>query len=266
MYSDFHVHTKFSGDSQADVKQVIERAVCLGMKHLCITDHQDFDYPYDDVDFEFNTDQYFKELSEWKEYFKGKIDLRIGVELGLQPYLKKRLEKYVSAYPFDFIIGSSHLVNGKDPYYPEYFKDRSEEECYREYFQSIIDNVGVFQDFDVYGHLDYIVRYGTNRQKNYSYMKYQDIIDLVLKEIIEAGIGIECNTAGLKYGLGFPNPHPDILKRYKQLGGEIITLGSDGHEKNHIGYDFFAAAEILKAAGFRYYTVFKKRKPEFIPI
>ena len=91
-------------------------------------------------------------------------------------------------------------------------------------------------------------------------------IDEILKTLILKNIGLECNTAGFKYGLGFPNPHMDILKRYRELGGEIITVGSDGHKPEHLAYDFHKVPDILKEAGFSYYTIFKERKPEFIKL
>ena len=97
-------------------------------------------------------------------------------------------------------------------------------------------------------------------------MKFSDIIDEILIKLIEKGKGIEINTAGFKYGLNHPNPTEDIICRYRQLGGEIITIGADGHKPEHIAYDFHKVPEILKNAGFNYYTVFKNRKPDFIKI
>ena len=117
---------------------------------------------------------------------------------------------------------------------------------------------------DTYGHLDYIVRYGPNQNRFYSYEKYQDILEAILKKLIEKNVGLEVNTGGYHYGLGEPNPCTAIIRRYKELGGEIITIGADAHAPEKIGYDFDRAAQVLKECGFEYYTVFKERKPEFI--
>lgn len=136
----------------------------------------------------------------------------------------------------------------------------------REYFESILENIAAFDGFDVYGHIDYVVRYGPNKNANYSYQKYADIIDEILKALIIKGKGIEINTGGFKYGLGHPNPAEDIIKRYHELGGEIITIGADAHQPEHVAFDFEKVPSILKEAGFTHYTVFKNRKPEFIPI
>ena len=111
--------------------------------------------------------------------------------------------------------------------------------------------------------MDYMVRYGETKEKEYSYQRYADVIDEILKTIIAKGKGIELNTAGLKYGLPFAHPHPDVLKRYRELGGEIITVGADGHRPDHIAYDFYKVSDILKSCGFKYYTEFSDRKPVF---
>ena len=110
----------------------------------------------------------------------------------------------------------------------------------------------------------YVVRYGPTKNQNYSYQKHADIIDRILRTILESGKGIELNTSGFRSGLGQPNPCVDILKRYKELGGEIITVGSDAHKPEHVGADFDKACTILKDCGFQYYTIFEKRAPEFI--
>ena len=111
-----------------------------------------------------------------------------------------------------------------------------------------------------------MVRYGKSREKEYSYRMFADEIDAILKEIIAHGKGIELNMAGLKYGLPFAHPHPDILKRYRELGGEIITIGADGHKPEHIAWEFDRAADILTGCNFKYYTEFKGRKPIFLTL
>lgn len=265
--SDYHWHSSFSGDSQAPMEEMIRRGIQLGLKKLCITEHYDEDYPYTDgLSFDLDIESYYKTYLEMKEKYQENIDLYFGIELGLQPHLADFHRDYVKSHPFDFIIGSSHLVHRQDPYYDSYYEGKTEEEAYLEYFQSILENLEVFSDIDVYGHIDYVVRYGPNKNKYYSYEKYQDILDKILKTLIQKGIGIECNTGGIKYGLGHPNPCEEVLTRYRQLGGEILTIGSDAHEPKHLGYAFSKLPELLKACGFSYYTVFKNRTPEFIKL
>ena len=266
MISDFHLHTSFSGDSEAAPEAMVRQAIRLGLPSMCFTDHYDIDYPDEPELFLFDIDQYAKTMQNLQEQYKSQIDIRIGIELGLQKHLSKECQDIVSSFPFDFIIGSSHVINHKDPYYPEFFEGRDEASCYGEYFNSILDNLGAFNDVDVYGHIDYIVRYGPNKNRHYSYYSYRNIIDEILVTCIRLGIGLEINTGGLAYGLGHPNPHPDILKRYRELGGEIITIGSDAHTPNRIAYEFHQAGELLKACGFHYYTIFANRTPSFVKL
>ena len=161
------------------------------------------------------------------------------------------------------MIGSVHLIHGQDPYYRTFFEGRSDEEAYQEAFQVTIENLKKVNSFDSLGHLDYVVRYGTHQAEEYSYKKYAEEIDEILEILIAQGKGLEMNMAGMKYGLGFPNPHPDVIRRYKELGGEIVTIGADAHRPEHIAFDYEQAREILISCGFSYYAEFKGRKPIF---
>lgn len=266
--SDFHVHTFFSSDSEENPEAMIENAVKLGLSSICFTDHNDFDYPPEDGKVMFSIDllQYYHYFEELREKYKNKINIFIGIEQGLWRNCHEKINSFDSDKMLDFIIGSSHLVNGIDPYYEEFWNGISAKEGVQKYFESISDNLKCCSNFDVYGHIDYIIRYAPGQDSDYIWTEYQDIIDCILKTLIQNGKGIEINTAGLKYGLKDPNPCFGIVERYKQLGGEIITIGSDAHKAEHLAYDFNIIPDFLKKAGFKYYTIFEKRKPRFIPI
>ena len=267
MLWDTHMHTHFSFDSEADSLELIQAAKKAGLAGICFTDHLDLlslaDVP---DDLPLDIPQYFAEMQRLKAQFQDQLAIKIGVELGLQPFLRQLLPHMVNSYPFDLVIGSSHMVNGEDPYYPEYFSGKTEDHAYQEYFESILENLAVFDCFDVYGHLDYIVRYGPNRNQYYTYEKFADVLEEILRTLIQKGKGIEINTGGFKYGLGHPNPTEAILKRYHELGGEILTIGADAHSPEHVAYDFHKVPQILSACGFQYYTVFESRKPIFYPL
>lgn len=265
--ADYHVHTSFSGDCETPMEQMALCALEKGLKKICFTEHQDFDFPVTPDTpagmFEVNTDSYLYDIIRLKKKYEGHLEILFGIELGLQPHLTKEQARYCKSYDFDFIIASSHLCHGKDPYFSEFYEGREEEEAYREYFTSILENIRKFQNFDVYGHLDYVVRYGPHKDEAYSYKKYQDILDEILRLLVENEKGLELNTGGLKYGLKEPNPCSAILKRYRELGGEIVTIGSDAHKPEFLAYEFAKASRILLDCGFSYYAAFEHRLPEF---
>ena len=269
--ADYHIHSYFSGDSDTPMESMIQTAIQKGLKHICFTEHQDFDFPYEVTGdtpgmWDLNADSYLYELLKMRDKYDSQIKIRFGLELGMQPQSVRKNLIFAREHEYDFIIASSHICNGMDPYYPAFYEGRTEEEAMCEYFNSILANIKLFHNFDVYGHLDYIVRYMPNKDKFYSYETYKDIIDPILSYLIENEKGIEVNTAGLVKGLKNPNPCKDIIKRYRELGGEIITIGSDSHTPDTLGAYFDKAAEILTDCGFKYYCVFADRIAEYLRI
>ena len=265
--ADFHLHSSFSGDSDTPMEEMILKGIDLGLTEMCFTEHNDFDYPATDSHpsgfWEVNPDAYLYNFLKLREKYADKITLLFGVELGLQPHLSKRNAAFAKAHDYDFIIGSSHLCNGKDPYYASFYEGRTQEDAYREYFESILENLKAFSNFDIYGHLDYVVRYGPQKDEGYSYELYREVFDKILTKLIDMEKGIEVNTAGLARGIRDVHPCRGVLKRYRELGGEIVTAGSDAHTPEQIAHAFDRAGEILKDCGFRYYAVFDKRRPVF---
>lgn len=267
--TDSHLHSIFSSDSNTPMEEMVKKAINLGLSSICITDHYDMDFPVTEegMDFYLDTESYLKEFLQIKNKYAKQIDLRIGVELGIMPSLKDRLSAYLNQYGdmFDFVIGSTHIVDGLDPYEPVYYGRYSDErDGMRRYFESNLEHLETFNQMDTFAHLDYAVRYAPHKDTYYTPSDYFDLIDLFLKKLIDKGIALEFNTAGLKYGMKQANPHIDILKRYRQAGGELLTIGSDGHKPEHIAWDFKKGEEILTEAGFSYYAIYKKRKPQML--
>lgn len=265
--TDFHVHTDYSADSQASMESMIIQGITLGLEQICFTDHMDYEYPAQyHMDFTYNVGEALKQIEEYQEKYQGKILIRKGIELGLMPRLKSRYEDLLGRHQFDFVIGSTHIVDDYEPFYSEYWEHRTEEEGYRRYFEVILENMHAFQDFDTFGHIDYIVRYGPNKNRDYTYEKYADVLDEILKTLIHMDKALEINSAGYKYGLEQAHPQIDVLRRYKELGGERITIGSDAHRPEHLAYDFAKVHDVLKEIGFTQYTAFEDRKPHFIHV
>lgn len=263
MYSDYHMHSVFSPDSTESPEKIIEKCISLNMEECCFTDHNDFVWPNKNENFDLDVKSYFEQLTILSEKYKNKINVNIGVECGMTPDNITLNRDFIKNNHFDFVIASCHIVDNMDPYYPEFFENISDRTAFEKYFNALKIGIDGFSDFDILGHIDYIVRYCPNKHSNYSAFDYMDIIDYILKKIIYSGKGIEINTSGLKSGLPFANPCPDILKRYKELGGEIITLGSDAHSTEFVGYKFSQAVDFLKSTGFERYCIFINRKALF---
>ena len=267
MIPDYHLHSSYSDDSEADIYDMVKSAQEKGLTSFCITDHYDRDYPAhypDDFIFDLDTKSYMKDMLKIKKELEPTFDMRIGIELGVMPSTAEGLNSFTSEHPgIDFVIASTHIVDNEDPYYPYFYEGRSEKEAYGRYFETMLLNVSKFDDFSVYGHLDYCVRYGPNKNKYFDINDYKEIFEAAFKIIIPKGKGIEINTGSLYRGLDVPHPHKDILKLYKEMGGEILTFGSDAHSPEHIAYDFSNAALLAKSLGFKYYCTYNKLVPEF---
>ena len=301
MICDCHLHTCFSGDSETPVRAQLDRAISLGMHAVCITDHHDWDAPNEKGEmgdrFLLDFPRYIPALREIREEYRGKIDMGIGVELGLQLHARQDTENVMRLYgdAFDFIIGSIHFVDHYDVYYPQWFamdvsESRSDERFdpasrripsreeaeavtpekeaarYRHFFEVTLKRLEAYDCFDTLGHLDFVVRYGPNKNRFYDLKTYGDIISAILELLIRKDKALEVNTGGFKYGLGHPNPCEDVLKRYRELGGRLLTVGSDAHVPGFVGYEFDRTAELLKEIGFREYALYRKRVPVMLPL
>ena len=172
MIADSHFHTSFSSDSETDPRRQIERGIALGMKQMTVTDHHDPDFPPGEFDFLLDMDAYMSGMGALREEYQDRVDLGIGLELGLQPHLGTLPGELVDSYPFDFVIGSTHVTRHIDPWEREkLIEGITEEEAYRIYFEEELTNLAQFDCYDVAGHLDYVVRYGPNRNRFYTGMR-----------------------------------------------------------------------------------------------
>ena len=235
MYYDFHLHSNFSEDSTSPMEDMIKEGIKQNLKGMCFTEHTDLDFPGNNFTFLADLDAYEKTFLQLKEKYRSQIKLYFGLEVGLQPHLKEEIPALCTSRNFDFLIGSTHVADCLDPYDNAFFENRTETQAYQRYFEVLLKNLQTYSCFDTCGHIDYVVRYGPSKNVHYCYKNHADILD-------------------------------EILKRYKELGGELLTLGSDAHAPCHIAYDFQKASDLLKACGFRYYTIFKERKSECIPL
>lgn len=270
-YADTHTHTRFSTDSAAEPLLMLKTAKEKKLPVLCFTDHFDLDFPSDTESFLFDPKDYFTELSALREQTRNEeTRLNLGIEIGLRrdrADLCEELNRVLPAYPFDYVIGSVHIVDDLDPYHEEYWR-RNKNGLLR-YFEDTYENVKQYQNFDSLGHLDYAVRYlpdSVSTEKDYRPMDYLDLFTEIFKILISNGKALEINTNGLRRGLSFPHPKKELLKLYASLGGELVTLGSDAHKEQDIAAGFDTAVSVLRDCGFRYYAVFTNRKPELFKL
>lgn len=261
---DCHVHCDYSDDSSAKAHDEVERAIELGLKGITFTDHYDIDYPNQKYHFEFDVANRRADITDMRNRYQDKIAIFHGIEIGIQPHVVKQSLEVIKNGQFDCVICSTHAVDGFSLCSQSgFFEGKTQEQAYKRYLEEIYETITKFSDYDIVGHIGYVRRYGSYTQRSMPYRQYHDILDMILKKIIEAGKGIEINTSGFFYKLGTPIPELDIILRYKQLGGEIITIGSDAHTVARVGDSFDQAKKILKHAGFKYSAYFHNRKSVF---
>lgn len=262
-----HTHSYYSPDSSTPLWKNVEQAIEMGLKYFAATDHMDrFTEEYAEKDSYFDVESYFKELRELQDKYGDQINLLIGVEVGLQPDVCEWMDEFMMEYPFDFVIGSIHFVNHVDIAFCQEELARNTDKWYRDYYEQMLYSVQHSKNFQFLGHIDYIDRYLKDKSLIPDYKCHAEIIDEILKELIRTDRGIEVNTAGKRKGLSYFNPKNKILKRYRELGGSLITISSDAHFIEDIGYGTSEAIELLKELGFEALSVYRNRELIEIPL
>ncbi len=274
--ADVHTHSEFSSDSEQSVELMVKTAVKKGLSVLGISDHYDYNYSPDlsfPDNFECDIAAKEKEILRIKELYKSKIKVLNGIELGIDARNAVRCREITEEYRFDYIIGSQHIIGGIDPYPPQYWAERDVKSSVREYFEDILRSVAAFDDFDIFGHFDYPLRYPPAiKEKRLSAeelledKKIKSLCDEALCVLAHLGKAIEINTGGMRSALGRTNPSVKLLKRFFELGGKYVTFGSDAHTPEDIGYGFDEFQKMLLSLGKDSYTVYENRTPREIKL
>lgn len=262
---DCHIHSDFSGDSSMAAEVACDTAIIRGLSGLAFTDHLDIDFPDFDIEFNINFDVYSEFMDKLKNKYSGKLKVLKGIEAGIQAHVIEETQAIIENYDFDYVIGSVHIIDGMDPYQKIFYEGKTKDAAYKRYLEEVLSAISSFDQFDVLGHIDYIVRNGGYDDRSLRYADYRDLIDSIFKMLAIKGKGIEINTASYRDKPGINTPQYDImlLKRFRELGGELICLGSDSHSPEHIGYKFKYFQEMLLEAGFAHTVHFEYRKPVF---
>jgi histidinol-phosphatase (PHP family) len=240
------------------MKDCIDRAILLGFDEICFTEHIDYGFPNA---FCCDCNSYLKNFLEFQEAYKNQIILKFGIEFGVQEHHINYFQKIFNNYPFDFVLMSFHQVEDKELWNQDFQRGKTQDEYNYIYFDEMYNSVKAFDDFSVLAHMDLLRRYDLYGE--YPFSKSKDQIEQIFKLIIEKGKGIEVNTSSYRYNLKDLTPSTDILKFYKEMGGEIITIGSDSHCEKHLGSHIKEVREILKTLGYKYFCTFDKMKPIF---
>ena len=254
MITDLHCHTNFSTDAISTISQMLEAAESRNIDIIAITDHADF-APGDSC---VEPEPYMEELN--KNAGK-KVKLLKGIEVGLQFEHRHAFSEFMKRAKYDFVIGSMHRCLEQDFLEGQFYQNRSVEECWQVYFTETLKAMQSCPDFDSLGHLDIITRYHTMTGQNL----HEDLfpyLDPVLEWLIENQKGLEINTSKFHI-FSRCHPQPLILKRYRQLGGKIITLGSDAHSAEFVGRNLDKGIEAARSAGFSQFAWFEQRKLRF---
>lgn len=257
MYFDSHVHTEFSADSEMKAADALREVEKQGLG-LVFTEHLDYDYPSAGTEkFIFDPEAY------WAKYEPLRADgmLSLGVEMGMMASAREKNAAFLRRVPFDFVLASIHFLDVKDLYYPETFEGREKGEMYHEYFTVMRDEIYAHPFINALAHIDYIARNAPFDNPEISYGAFTEDIDAVLRALVETDTAIEINTRRLSVPRGIKELAP-VYRRYRQLGGRYVTIGSDAHVPQGIGRCYDRARELARAFDLTIVT-FRERKMRF---
>lgn len=260
---DYHVHTCFSGDSSALLSEQLEAACRIGLEEICFTDHVDFDNPghnFKPADLLTRHENLIMLKGEYPQ-----IRVREGAEVSMSSKFDcaEKTKAYLAGFDADFIIGSVHVVDGVDVYYPEYHRNKSKENAYLAYLETILGALPDFDFISVLGHYDFVAKYAPYQDKS---MRtdlsplIRHAFESIFKTVISMGKGIEINTSAWRDDARWG---PDVLKLYRSLGGEFVTFGSDAHRTAALGNRLDEAYALALEAGIPYYAAFDRMEPTF---
>lgn len=283
---DCHTHTNLSPDGVSTAEEMCERAIELGLSAYAITDHcecqtwfsEDYykrkgvklsDDPFVEYDYKIRFDRAVERMLNLRENYDGRLNLLCGVELGQATQGWEGAEHVAGCKELDFIIGSLHQVSGLDDFAFINFTCDDKNQVYnilKAYYLETLE-MAKWGKFDVLGHLTYPLRYIEGNAKiDVDMSRFDEIIRGIFCTLIENGKGIEINTSGLRQAYGKTFPTLDYVKMYHDLGGEILTIGSDSHCTEDLGRGVIDGIELAKSAGFKYQSYFKNRKAEFVKL
>ena len=279
---DNHNHSQFSFDGKrTSVEDSARAALSRGLSGIAFTDHCDFFIPEAKIKAGNLVSETFDVEAQQTEIDRVQAILNIetgvipgtglkilkGIEVGMHQDHHEDIRNVLSENNFDQVIASVHYLDGVDPYYGEYYQDKDWNRAYGMYLETILTEMKWLKDFDIMGHYDYIVRYSPYPECCIKYRDFSDVLDEMMTFLIQEGKALEINTKSYQESKGrLVTLDHEILRRYRDLGGEIISLGSDSHDPSRVGNDFSRFADLLRSLGFRWTAHYEKRKLVQLPL
>ena len=271
---DNHNHSQFSFDgNRTSIEASARAALSAGLKGICFSDHCDHYVPPMKADFEelkpehFDVGEQQAEIARVQRLLGDDIKILKGIEIGMYEDCHEQIRKVLSDNTFDQVLASVHYIEQTDPYYGGYYEGKDWKEAYGTYLETICREMKWLGDFDIMGHYDYIVRYAPYPVTSIRYRDFGDILDEMFRYLINEGKALEINTKSYEGHRGrVVELDRDVLLRYREMGGEIISLGSDSHEPSRVGAGLPHHAALLKSLGFRWTAHYESRKLIQLPL
>ena len=236
-------------------------AWAAGVTHAAATDHHDLALPNFRID---DPAAYVAAVGRCRALLPG-MDIARGLEVDYRPETWEQMQAQLPLFHLDFILLSLHFIDGVDAGMPAYFEGRAQAQGYWLYLERLAHMLRAVDGPFVLGHITYASKFIAFEDAVLRYRDFPDELDEVLRLAAHKGFGIEINSSGLRNNAGLL-PGADIVAHYKELGGEILTLGSDCHQIAHVDFGLREAHQAALQAGFRYVAVYKDQNPVFLPI
>lgn len=262
---DMHAHTIHSFDGNFSVDEMIASSIEKGIKTVAFTDHVEMDF-FHEKSFDKTADESFDDILRAKEQYKDRIEVCVGVELGEPTYNVEESEALIASKDYDFVIGSIHNLRETEDFC---FLDYQSDNIYPlldDYFYEL-KLLAEWGKFDTFAHLTYPLRYIVGDYKiNVELSKYQKDIDEIFSLLVEKDKPLEINTSGLRQKIGRTLPDESYVRRFRELGGKYVTVGSDSHFTEHMGAGIERGMLMARKCGFESVLIFRHRQPVEVPI
>lgn len=263
---DYHMHSRNSCDTNIPMHEMCERALELDIPEIAFTEHYN-EHQGDICKDKYSPENYFRDLEECRtRYAPHGLTIRAGLEVGEGHLYQSEVETMLSAYPYDFVLGSLHWTRGESIFNPQYFSARSAHDAMTQYFIELAEMAEV-SDYDCLSHIDVCKRFAYNVYNHFSITDWENVVRPVLAAVIKRGKGIEINTSALRMPVAQVHPGAECIQWYREMGGEVLTIGSDSHNPRQLGTGLDVALDVARAAGFTQLARYERRKIiEWIPI